>query len=49
MTIKEIASAIGEHLGLPVVSISPEVAVEHFGFLAGLLQLDAPTSSFIIR
>jgi nucleoside-diphosphate-sugar epimerase len=49
VTIKEIASAIGEHLGLPIVSISPEDAVAHFGFLAGLLQLDAPTSSAITR
>ena len=49
VTIKEIALAIGEHLGLPIVSISPEDSVEHFGFLAGLLQLDSPTSSAITR
>lgn len=30
---KEIAEAIGERLGLPVTSIDPERAVEHFGFI----------------
>jgi nucleoside-diphosphate-sugar epimerase len=49
VTIKAIASAIGEHLGIPVVSITPEEAVGHFGFLAGMLQLDVPASSAITR
>ena len=46
---KAIASAIGEHLGLPLASIPREEAAGHFGFLAGLLQLDAPASSAITR
>jgi nucleoside-diphosphate-sugar epimerase len=49
LTTKEIASAIGEHLGLPAVSIPPQDAAAHFGFLAGLLQLDAPASNAITR
>jgi nucleoside-diphosphate-sugar epimerase len=49
VTTKAIASAIGEHLRLPVASISPEEAVDHFGFLAGPLQLDAPASNAITR
>jgi nucleoside-diphosphate-sugar epimerase len=49
VTIKAIASAIGEHLGIPVVSITPEEAAGHFGFLAGMLQLDVPASSAITR
>jgi nucleoside-diphosphate-sugar epimerase len=49
VTTKAIASAIGERLGLPIVSIPQHDAVEHFGFLAGPLQLDAPASSAITR
>jgi nucleoside-diphosphate-sugar epimerase len=49
LTTKAIAAAIGEHLGLPVVSIPPADAAGHFGFLAGPLQLDAPASSAITR
>jgi nucleoside-diphosphate-sugar epimerase len=49
VTLKAIASAIGEHLGLPVASISPEEAAEHFGFLAEMLQLDVPASSAITQ
>ena len=49
VTTKAIASAIGEHLRLPVAGISPEEAVDHFGFLAGPLQLDAPASNAITR
>lgn len=40
-----IAEAIGRHLALPVVSIDPEQAGEHFGFLGALVSLDNPTSS----
>jgi hypothetical protein len=40
---------LGEHLGIPVVSITPEEAAAHFGFLAGMLQLDVPASSAITR
>jgi nucleoside-diphosphate-sugar epimerase len=49
VTTKAIASAIGEHLGLPIFSIPPEDAIDHFGFLAGPLQLDAPASSTITQ
>jgi nucleoside-diphosphate-sugar epimerase len=43
--IRQVAEAIGRHLDLPVVAISPDKANEHFGFLAGFLGLDSPTSS----
>ena len=49
VTIHTIASMIGEHLQLPVVSIREEDAPDHFGFLAGLLQLDARASNAITR
>jgi len=44
-----IAEAIGRHLDLPVVSISPENAGEHFGWLANALLMDNPTSSALTR
>jgi nucleoside-diphosphate-sugar epimerase len=42
---RDIAAAIGRNLDLPVVSIQPEDAAEHFGFLGPLVSLDNPTSS----
>lgn len=42
---RDIAEAIGRHLDIPVASISPEDAGEHFGFLGGLLALDSPASN----
>ena len=47
--IRSIAEVIGRHLDVPVVSISPEDAAGHFGWLAGLLGIDAPTSSALTR
>jgi nucleoside-diphosphate-sugar epimerase len=46
---RDIAEAIGRHLSLPVVSISPEQAPDHFGFLAGFAALDNPTSSALTQ
>jgi nucleoside-diphosphate-sugar epimerase len=45
VAFREIATTIGRHLDVPVRSIAPEDAVEHFGFLALLVSLDNPTSS----
>jgi nucleoside-diphosphate-sugar epimerase len=42
---KEIAGVIGQRLGVPVVSKSPEQAGEHFGWFARFAAMDAPTSS----
>lgn len=42
---REIAGIIGLNLNLPVVSISREEAVAHFGFLGTLAALDIPRSS----
>jgi nucleoside-diphosphate-sugar epimerase len=42
---RQIAQVIGRHLDLPVVSIAPEEAGDHFGFLGMLVQLDNPISS----
>ncbi|WP_102126489.1 SDR family oxidoreductase [Deinococcus planocerae] len=42
---REIASAIGRQLNLPVVSKSPEEAQAHFGWLGAFFGRDLPTSS----
>jgi nucleoside-diphosphate-sugar epimerase len=42
---KDIAAALGRRLNLPVVSISPEEAPAHFGFLSHFMMLDSPTSN----
>jgi hypothetical protein len=34
---------------VPVVSISPEEAVGHFGWVGGFLALDVPASSALTR
>ena len=47
--IREIAEVIGRHLDIPVESISPEDAGEHFGWLGGFLGLDSPASSVLTR
>ena len=43
--LKDIATAIGHGLNVPVISISPEQAQEHFGFLGSFAGWDAQTSS----
>lgn len=49
ITIKDIASAIGERLGVPVTSKTPEEAPAHFGFVAGPLSIDNPMSNVITQ
>lgn len=43
--IRDVAEVIGRHLDLPLVSVSPDDAAEHFGWLGGFLGLDSPASS----
>jgi nucleoside-diphosphate-sugar epimerase len=47
--IGDIAEVIGRHLDLPVVSIAPEDAGEHFAWLTGFLAADSPASSALTR
>jgi nucleoside-diphosphate-sugar epimerase len=43
--LRQIAEAIGRGLGVPTVSMAPEEAAEHFGFLAAFAGLDLQGSS----
>jgi nucleoside-diphosphate-sugar epimerase len=47
--IRDIAEVIGRHLNVPVASISPDDAAEHFTWLSHFLALDAPASSAVTR
>jgi nucleoside-diphosphate-sugar epimerase len=47
--VRDIAEVIGRHLDLPVVSVAPEDAGEHFTWLGAFLGLDAPASSAATR
>jgi nucleoside-diphosphate-sugar epimerase len=40
-----IAETIARHLDVPAISVPPEEAAEHFGFLSAVVSLDNPTSS----
>jgi nucleoside-diphosphate-sugar epimerase len=49
VAIRDIAEVIGRHLGLRVVSVSPEAAAEHFTWLARFVGLDGPASSALTQ
>lgn len=45
LAVRQIAELIGERLHLPVVSISPDEATGHFGWMALFARMDCPASS----
>jgi nucleoside-diphosphate-sugar epimerase len=47
--LRAIAEAIGRGLKVPVVSVCPEEAGEHFGWLADFVGFDLPVSSALRR
>lgn len=49
ITVRAIAEAIGQQLNLPVKSIAPEAAAEHFGWFAHMAAIDCPASSAITQ
>jgi nucleoside-diphosphate-sugar epimerase len=46
---RAIAEAIGARLDLPVTSVAPEAAVEHFGFIGSFFGRDMSSSSALTR
>jgi nucleoside-diphosphate-sugar epimerase len=46
---RDIAEVIGRHLELPVVSIAPHDAAEHFGWMGMFFGIDAPASSALTQ
>ncbi|EHB56052.1 NAD-dependent epimerase/dehydratase [Mycolicibacterium rhodesiae JS60] len=46
---RQIAEAIGHHLGVPVTSVAPEHAMDHFGWIGAFFALDIPASSALTR
>ena len=46
---RDIAGAIGRGLDLPVTSVAPEDAADHFGWIGGFFAADAPASNDITR
>ena len=47
--VRDIAAVLGRHLGVPTVSLSPEAAAGHFGWLAHFAAADNPSSSALTR
>ena len=47
--VRDIAEVVGIGLRVPVRSLSPEEAEEHFGWLAHFAGMDLPTSSALTR
>lgn len=45
ITVKTIAEAIGKQLNIPVISVTPEAAAEHFGWFSAMAAIDCPASS----
>lgn len=46
---RDIAEAVGQRLSLPVASIAPDKAADHFGFLAAFAGFDSPVSAVWTR
>jgi len=49
VALGDIAAVIGGKLGVPVRALSPDEAMDHFGFLSDFAGLDAPSSSLYTR
>ncbi len=47
--VREIAEVIGRGLNVPVVSLAPEEAAGHFGWMAAFVGRDVPSSSALTR
>ncbi len=45
----DIATVIGKHLNVPVVSVDQEDTMAHFSWMANFIALDSPASSRLTR
>ena len=45
VTTRDIAESFGRHLGVPVTSIAPDAAFDHFGWIGAFFGIDMPASS----
>ncbi len=45
VSLRALEKAIGRHLNLPVVSLSPEEAADYYGWFAAFATMDMPASS----
>lgn len=45
VSARDIATALGKGLGVPVISLAPEKAQEHFGWMGMFVGVDMPASS----
>ncbi len=46
---RDIAEVIARHLNLPLVSVDPDQATDHFGWLGAFFSWDAPASNALTR
>jgi nucleoside-diphosphate-sugar epimerase len=46
---REIAEAMGRHLGIPAASVAPAGAAEHFAHLGHFVALDSPATAAVTR
>ncbi len=49
VTTRDIAENFGRHLGVPVTSVAPEAAFDHFGWIGAFFGVDMPASSAVTR
>ena len=49
VTLRGIAEVIGTRLNLPTVSVPADAVSDHFGWLAGAVSTDNPTSNSLTR
>jgi nucleoside-diphosphate-sugar epimerase len=49
ISAREIAEVIGHRLGVPTVSVAPDDAATHFGWIGPIFSLDIPASSTITQ
>jgi len=45
VSARDIATVVGAGLGVPVLSLAPELAAEHFGWFGAFAAMDLPASS----